>query len=383
MKNLCRSLQKCSLAALLLGLAASASAQQGSLENEYPELLATFHAIDVTQAAIFDAVAEINADPSTMTAQQDLRRELMMMANMTMSEMMAAGMGHGGMEMGMTGPYGELEAEARSKLGALLRSEHSERDARRAYGNSRTLTDQAAQALAAGREFESALYDIFAAPNMSLDRKRTLVNSLVDAYLSSDKAMVAEPKPASLYLESEFANGFKAAFPRINGLMWSNQWLKLAALEAIILGQVDDQFAGGVPTTLERYWNKVGSGSGMSMFPAPSEMPSVPAIAPQLFSQAPRAAIIIDNLNMMRTALADAVAYPAQDEREEAMELIVAKYTSSDAVTDEEDYLLSALRGGIYNQGGPALGELGFSERNRSREEMDMIHTRVMSVPSP
>jgi len=50
-------------------------------------------------------------------------------------------------------------------------------------------------------------------------------------------------------------------------------------------------------------------------------------------------------------------------------------------VSDEMTYLLSALRGGIFNQGGPAIGDLGRSERNRSREAMDMIHTMIMSGP--
>ena len=56
---------------------------------------------------------------------------------------------------------------------------------------------------------------------------------------------------------------------------------------------------------------------------------------------------------------------------------------SIDAVVDEftnrgsniataSEYLLSALRTGIFDQGGPALGTLARSERNRSRREMEM-----------
>ena len=64
----------------------------------------------------------------------------------------------------------------------------------------------------------------------------------------------------------------------------------------------------GVPLTMERYWNKVGSDTGMTMFPAPTEMPSAPAISLN-YIKAPQAAIIIDNLNMLESALADVVAY--------------------------------------------------------------------------
>jgi hypothetical protein len=165
--------------------------------------------------------------------------------------------------------------------------------------------------------------------------------------------------------------------------MWSNQWLQLASLEAIVLGQVDPQFAGEIGVTLERYWNKIGSDTGMTMFPAPTEMPTVPAIAPQLYSQAPRAAVIIDNLNMFEVAIADILAYPNANNRQSAIESLIASFTDDEsALADIEQYLTSALRGGIFNQGGPAIGALDQSERNRSRAGMDMQHQMTMSVPN-
>ena len=110
---------------------------------------------------------------------------------------------------------------------------------------------------------------------------------------------------------------------------------------------------------MERYWNKVGSDTGMTMFPAPTEMPSAPAISPQLYSQAPQAAIIIDNLNMLESALADVVAYPNLQDRETVIDQVVAQYTSDDMhLAETMEYLLNALRGGIFNQGGPAIGDL-------------------------
>ena len=120
----------------------------------------------------------------------------------------------------------------------------------------------------------------------------------------------------------------------------------------------------------------------MTMFPAPSEMPSVPAISPQLYSQAPVAAVIVDNLNMLETALADIIAYPGLQDRESVIDEVVNQYTSDDMyVADTMDYLLNALRGGIFNQGGPAIGDLSRSERNRSRDAMNMNHTMIMSAP--
>jgi hypothetical protein len=120
----------------------------------------------------------------------------------------------------------------------------------------------------------------------------------------------------------------------------------------------------------------------MTMFPVPNEMPSAPAISPQLYSQAPDAAVIIDNLNMLEAAIADIIAYPVVEDRESAINNAVAQFTAQeDYVTDTMDYLLSALRGGIFNQGGPAIGELDRSERNRSRSAMNMQHTMIMSAP--
>ncbi|PCH61825.1 MAG: hypothetical protein COC19_04135 [SAR86 cluster bacterium] len=60
--------------------------------------------------------------------------------------------------------------------------------------------------------------------------------------------------------------------------------------------------------------------------------------------------------------------------------------TSVDAFTDKQadliptvDYLLWALRGGLYDQGGPALSEITNSMRNRARSEMDMRHNMIMT----
>lgn len=103
------------------------------------------------------------------------------------------------------------------------------------------------------------------------------------------------------------------------------------------------------------------------------------AIAPDLYSQSPEATIIIDNLNVLETIVADIMSYPNLEQREELIEAVTSRFTDNEASNvAPEDYLLFALRGGIYNQGGPAVGELSQSERNRSRSAMDMQHAMVM-----
>ena len=355
---------------------------RSDIREEYPELARLFNAFDVTQAQTFDAIATINAHPAYAEARAALREHLEMMKHMTMSEMMAAGgMNHGAMGMGTTGsgPYPDMEVESRINLLAVMRGEHDDEDAINAYEQSSAINRHAAEVFKRGRDFESQLFAIYI--DDSITDKRAAVSAAISAYLSDDQHSVAiQPKESAFLIEHEQATGFATAFPRLSGFLWTQQWLQLAALEAVILETLDDQFAGGVDIALERFWNKIGSAGGMSMFPPPSELPMAPAIAPDLYSQSPEAAIILDNLNILETVVADILAYPNEPDREAKIDAAVALFTNKDQVEAEPmDYLLFALRGGIYNQGGPAVGELMQSERNRTRAAMGMQHTMIMS----
>lgn len=359
-------------------ISATSLAQSVNLRSEHPDLANLYNAFDVTQAGIYDAIGDINADPDSQEGRMELKMHLDMMSDMAHG-------GHGGMQMNMDGHFGELETEARVTLGRSLRESFADSDAKQAFASSETLTERAGMVLAHGRRFERVLWDIFANDSTSLYQKQNAVNEAINEYLTSDPehAVSTLPKAAELYLDHAYADAFRMGYPKLSGLLYSNQWLQLASLEAIIIGQVDPQFAGRVPLTLERYWNKVGSDTGMTMFPAPTEMPSVPAISPQLYSQAPVAAVIIDNLNMLESALADVIAYPNLQDRATVIDEVVDQYTSDDMyVAETMDYLLNALRGGIFNQGGPAIGDLSQSERNRTRDAMGMNHAMIMSSPN-
>ena len=359
-----------------------AQSQSGSLNNEYPELASLYNAFDVTQAGIYDAIEGIGSDPASEDGRMELKMHLDMMADMDHG-------GHGGhgggMMMDMDGHFGQLETDARIALGELVRGNHSLEQAESAFENSSALTERAAKVLAHGRSFERTIWNIFSNDSTTIYQKQMAIEEAVQEYRNSEPtaAVSLSPKTADLYLGHIYADAFRMGFPKLSGLLYANQWLQLASLEAIIIGQVDPQFGGRVPLTMERYWNKVGSDTGMTMFPAPTEMPSAPAISPQLYSQAPQAAIIIDNLNMLESALADVVAYPNLLDRETVIDQVVAQYTSDDMhLAETMEYLLNALRGGIFNQGGPAIGDLSRSERNRSRDAMNMNHTMIMSAPN-
>lgn len=358
--------------AMLGASSSSAFAQAGNrVRAEYPELADLLNAFDVTQAQAFDDIARINAEPQYKAARVALGEHMAKMKKMTMSEMIA----YGSMMHAENIPYAEQELAARINLLTLMRAKHDDEEVANVYARSGVISRHAAEILRRGRNFENNLFEIYL--DDGIKDKLAAIDEAIKEYLSDEKHSVATlPKESRYLIYHEQADGFKTAFPRLSALMWTQQWLQLASLEAIILGQMDTQFADSMDVAMERFWNKVGTDGGMSMFPPPSELPMAPAIAPDLYTQSPDAAIILDNLNILETVLADILAYPEVMGREEKMDAAVALFTNKDVERNVRplDYLLFALRGGIYDQGGPVLGDLARSERNRSRDAMNLVH---------
>ena len=111
-------------ASLSAGLATAVSAQTGALVDNFPEVASLNNAFDVTQAALLDAMAEINANPETMQVRMEVQMQLDMAKDMDGH----AHMGHNGgeMSMDMGSPYDELEVEARVALTEMLRRSHTD-----------------------------------------------------------------------------------------------------------------------------------------------------------------------------------------------------------------------------------------------------------------
>ncbi len=366
---------------VLLGLltAAPLAAQSPGdvLRGDFPQLAALFDAFDVTHGALFERLAEITASPASQDGQDQLREMLMMQANMTMEQMMV--MGAGDMDMpGMAmGPFGELEMGALMQLTEHTRAEHTASAADNAFSNSEPLTPRTAAVIQRGRDFEARIYDIYA--DNGITDKNAAVDAAVADYLSEpDLAVPSWAKSPSILYGHPFASAFQTGYPSLSGLIWASQWLQLAALEPLMLGGSGSTVAAGVETTIERFWSKVDGMQGMSMLP--TEFPAAPAISPVLYTRHPEAAIIIDNLNHLETVIADVLVDPDVQDRSGSIDGAVAEYTDpeSNLAADQMEYVLSALRNGIFNQGGPALGELDDSERNRSRMQMEMRGHMVM-----
>lgn len=361
----------CGLA--LLCLAGPAALAQDAFSDRYRDTANLFRAFDLTQLGVLQQIVSIGEDPATAPARGQLQQHLRLMQRMSMDEMMAMGLSHDGMAM-QHDPYGSLETQARATLIGLLRQPHSSAEVSQAFAAADVLGTHAVRVLQHGRQFEDRLFAIYA--DASIERKDRAVDAAVQEYLvDSRHAVPALPKSYSLLGSHAQAGAFQTAFPRFSGLLWSAQWLQLATLEGLMVEYVDHQFSDTLPEIEQRFWNKVGSASGMSMFPPPNELPMAPTIAPHLYLLHPAAAVIVDNLNMLETVIADILAWPDLANREEAIDAAVATFTDKESNIDMEyDYLLAVLRGGIYNQGGPAIGDLDRSERNRSRMEMQMNH---------
>lgn len=377
-----RMRQSAAAARLALGLAlfttgAAFSQTAGDeLRSEFGDLGTRLDAAWLAQAQTFEAIIAIDGSPAASEARERFTDSLRMRANMSMADMMVMMRSHGGMEM--LGPYEELEFPASNELTESLLSTPSRREVRNSYEDS-SLPARAVEVLRRGHQFEMRVFDIVIAE--SVGNRPAALAAAVDAYLGESFSVPARPKPAALVLDHAHARAFVEGFPRLSGIAWSSQWLRLAAMEAIISEQRGASNRGSVATVEARFRGKL-SGAGHNGSPVPVEMPMAPAIAPTLFSLSPQAAIILDNLNMLSGIVADVLAYPNLDNKPARIDALVAEFTNHAGSADPTiEYLVSALRAGIYNQGGPAVGELAQSERNRSRMEMGMRHFMTMPVP--
>lgn len=368
---------KASIQGLFLGLVlallvavprAQAQAPGAELNSAFPDLAALFNAFDLTRAASFDEVAAVRQSDGAQDALNELRETLAASADMSMMDMMqmpSADM----MNMG-EGPFGELESQAADRMEETLRGSHSASEARDAYAGADALPDRAAAVIRRGEDFHTRLFDIYA--DDGITDKYAAVDAAVREYLSDPGTSVpSNPKSAELMYAHPYAGSLKTGFPEVSGLVWASNWLRLASLEPLLQGGSEDTIRDGLDTTIERFWSKVDGMPGMLMLP--TEEPMSVAISPLLFSRHEQAAVILDNLAMFETVVADLLIHPDVENRGAAINGVVDEFTDrSSNLATRREYLLAALRSGIFNQGGPALGELARSERNRSRQEMEM-----------
>ena len=357
--------------------AAFAQAVGEKFSDVEPELANFIDAAYIAQAAMFSGISAIDNSPETADARNEFAGSLQMRANMSMAQMMAMmAMMRTDSGMQMPGPFDEQESAVSSEMMGLLRTRPLRRDIEAAYEDS-SLPSQVVEVIRRGRSFESRIYEIFA--DSSVRDKTAALADAVATYVSAGLSVPARPKPASLLLDHPYAGAFVDGYPKLSSVLWSTQWLRLATIEAMILQEQDTYYWGSLETVRERFESKIVDSTRS---PLPVELPRAPAIAPTLFTLNAEAAIVLDNLSMFETVLADMLTYPNLDDKLALVDSLVDEFTNHAENFDPTiDYLISSLRGGIYNQGGPAIGELSQSERNRSRMEMGMQHAMIMGTP--
>jgi len=373
------ALVACGIVALALAIAPAAGVRAQEIGAKFRadqrELAELFDGAYLAHARMFEGIAAIDRTPSLRADRDAFESSLRRHADMSMTEMMAM------MRMdshAMLGPFDAMESTLRSDMVALLRTRHSSRAVRGAYDDS-MLPDRVVETIRRGRVFESDLYELFADDAVS-DKAPALAGA-VATYLASELAVPAQPLPAGEIFDRPYSRAFVNGYPKLSKLLWSTQWLELAAIEAMILQEQAAYYWDSVQIVRERFENKIADGPHTGS-PMPVELPMTPAIAPRLFTLSPEAAIVLDNIHMFETAVADILSYPNLADKAGLLNSLVDEFTNrGDNFETTVGYLVAALRGGIYDQGGPAVGELLQSERNRSRMEMGMQHSMIMPTP--
>jgi hypothetical protein len=209
------------------------------------------------------------------------------------------------------------------------------------------------------------------------DRERAL-DDAVDRYLSRPEVALPDvPKDMTILYDHPYTSFVidpdafppgpvrKKPYPKLNGFVWATHWFQLAAQEPLEVYADSAKRLEGLKVVTDRFHRKLSFGKPPDAFP--TEVPLSAPIAPGLVSVHPRAAAIIDNLNLMHDVLADILVHPKVGNRRAALDEAIQQFTDREyRVVEVDDWIRMALRHSIFEQGGPALGTMTQSERNSS-----------------
>lgn len=324
-----------------------------------------FNAFEIVQSVIFEEVLHTNASPDSVTGKDLLRESLIELAQAPASHYHTPGN-----HLAMLGPYRMFESRATPGLIATLYREQLPETSNAALQDSGILPAQTVAVLERARQFSERLLAIYISKDF-VD-KNTEVNEAVQEYLSDDEHSVSShPKSADLLSKHPFAYAFRVGFPQFSGLLWSSQWLYLATLETLLLTDADAEGRQQALANLQsRFAGKIQRVHG-SFVTLPTDIPTMPAIAPTVYGRHPEAAMIVDNIAMLKIVIGDILAHPDAPDRTASIDAITAQFVDKENnLEDQMRYTIFALRGGIFNQGGPAMSEMERSERFQSRESL-------------
>ena len=270
-------------------------------------------------------------------------------------------------------PYRVFESRAMPGMLAMIRRQDGLADRHEFVSHSEAVPAQVVEILQKGDAFVIQILDIYL--DKTVADKGAAVDAALAHYLQDSTLSVPiKPKSSDLLSKHQYAYSFRVGFPQLSGLTWASQWLQLAVLETVMAGS-EQTLESDLNMVIELYERKLAPTHG-TMLQLPTDIPTTPVIAPTLFNRHQAVAYIIDNLAAFEVVVGDVLAYPDVADLDEAIEEIVKDYTSKDEeIDDDMSYLEFVLRGGIYNQGGPATGGMEESERNQSRAATGAGHS--------
>jgi hypothetical protein len=345
------------------------------LNQLFPELVNLLYAHDVLHARVFEEIEATNESPSAAIGKRLLAEQLEELAEASSSHYHSAGD-----HLAMLGPHRVFESRAVPGIIVTINREQTAEQAAEALAESGTLPAVAVETLERGREFVEELLEIYL--DDGFDDKKVAVDAAVARYLSDEKHSVAAmPKSDELLADHPYAYAYRVGFPQLSGLTWASQWLKIATLEVVATAADQEAKIRAVENVLQYYKEKTTRLHG-SLVSLPSDIPTIPVIAPNFYTFHPEASAIVDNIEALKVVIGDALAYPESMDRSNVIEAMVADYTNKDDyLFSHRDYLISVLRGGIYNAGGPARGGMESPDRNYSRERQENPHISKFPMP--
>mgnify|MGYP000866716007 CR=1 FL=1 len=345
------------------------------LNTLFPELVNLLYAHDVLHARAFEEIEATNESSAAAIGKRLLVEQLEELSEASASHYHSAGD-----HLAMLGPHRVFESRAVPGIIVTINREQTAERAAAALAESGTLPPVAVETLKRGREFVEELLEIYL--DDGYDDKKVAVDTAVQRYLSDDEHSVAAlPKSDELLSDHPYAYSYRVGFPQLSGLTWASQWLKIATLEIVATAPDQEAKIREVSNVLLYYKEKTTRLHG-SLVSLPSDIPTIPVIAPNFYTFHPEASAIVDNIEALKVVIGDALAYPDLMARPEIIESMVADYTNkTDYLTNHRDYLISVLRGGIYNAGGPARGGMQRPDRNYSRERQENPHISKFPMP--
>ncbi len=213
-----------------------------------------------------------------------------------------------------------------------------------------------------GQAFQREVISILA--DEALEDRAAALGDAVDAYRSrSGVALTSVPKNMDILYDHAYALGFRTGYADLDGFIWAGHWFRLAVTEPFTDIAPGPDRSAGIDTVTTRYFSKLTYGEPPEFFP--SEIPLAPAISPGLIWMNAEAAMIWDNLSMYLEVLSDVLASPDTPDVRGAIEATTDFFQDpTQAVTDQDEWEIMALRHGIFFQGGYPLTLMTESERN-------------------